>query len=162
MEEFQQYREQAKKNIRAADHILSVTYPLVKDTKLLLGVTENLLLALNNTIASIVSYERLFKRIPPYLENFDSTYNAFRLRIVPRYNIDKSYLEFVEKVREVVGKHKKSPIEFARKDKFVICSEGYKMETLSIKQLESYISKAREFFNEVLRITSKHETIFSR
>jgi len=157
MEEFQKYRELAAKNIKIADHILNVTYPLIEDTKLLLGVTENILMALTNTIYSLVSYERLFRRIPPYYENFDSKYNMFRVKVVPRYNIDKSYIQFIDKMRDIIRKHKESPIEFVRKDRFVICSEGWKVETLSIRQLRDFIGKTKEFFDFTNNITSKHE-----
>jgi len=160
MEEFQKYRELAAKNIKVADHILNVTYSLVEDTKLLLGVAESILMALTNTMYSLVSYERLFRRLPPYQENFESKYNMFRLKIVPRYNINKSHILFIEKMRDIIKKHKESPIEFVRKDKFVICSEGWKVEALSIRQLREFIDKTKEFFDYVYKITSKHETIF--
>jgi hypothetical protein len=162
MEEFQQYRGLAAKNIRAAEHILNVTYQLVEDTRLLLGVAENIAMAAANTMYSLVSYERLYRRIPPYLDNFDSRYSVFRIRIATRYNLDDSYMEFVKKMKDIIQHHKESPIEFARKGKFVICSEGWKIETIGTEQLKQYIYKAKEFFDLVNRITSKHESIFNK
>ena len=67
MEQFQIERELAKQKIKVADHIISVTYPLVKDPKLLLGVLENIHSALMHCISAILEYDRLFKRIPPFL-----------------------------------------------------------------------------------------------
>jgi hypothetical protein len=162
MEDFQKYREMAERNIKVADHILLVTYPLVQDTKLLLGVTENILSALKNLVYTIVAYERLYRRIPPYHDNFESNYNMFRVKIVPRYKIDKTHILFIEKMLEIIKKHKESPIEFQRKDKFVICSEGWKVETLNLNQLRDFIYKTRDFFNCIKQITSKHESIFEK
>ena len=50
MEKFQQLNEEAIKNYRIADHILNKTYPLLKDTRMLVGVTENIFLALTNAV----------------------------------------------------------------------------------------------------------------
>ena len=44
MEKFQELREISKKKIFLADHILTQTYPLLKDPKLLLATTENIFL----------------------------------------------------------------------------------------------------------------------
>ena len=65
MEQFQESRDNAKKKIQIADHMLGVTYPLVKDTKLLVVIMENIFLAYTNAMAAILYHERLFKRIPP-------------------------------------------------------------------------------------------------
>lgn len=162
MEEFQKYRELSLRHLRAADYILNYTYPVVEDPKLLLGVLENILKSLTASVYSIVSYERLFRRLPPYAENFDSQYNLFRIRIMPRYKIDKTHTAFIDKVKEIIKKHKTSPIEFKRKDKFVICSEGWKVETLGIQQLRDFIYKTQAFFDSVSEITSKHKAIFEK
>ncbi|MBW3016828.1 hypothetical protein KY316_00515, partial [Candidatus Woesearchaeota archaeon] len=62
----------------------------------------------------------------------------------------------------IITNHRQSPVEFSRKDKFVICSEGFKVQTLSIKDLQNFIISTNEFFNEVNSITAKHEKLFSR
>ncbi|MCP3682530.1 MAG: hypothetical protein GY861_07545, partial [bacterium] len=44
MEKFQEAREKARKNINVADHMFCMTYPLVKDNRLLLAILENIFL----------------------------------------------------------------------------------------------------------------------
>jgi hypothetical protein len=155
MEEFQQHRGLALKSIATAEHILNITYPVVQDTRLLLGVVENINLALSNTMFSIVAYERLFRRVPQHSDNFDSKFSLFRLKVVPRYNIDSSFAELIARVKDILRKHRQCPVEFTRKGKFVICSEGWKVESLGIQQLQQYIYKAKEFFELVNKITSR-------
>jgi len=160
MEKFQELRETAKKKVQLADHILTQTYPLVKDTKLLLVVIENIFLALTNAVGSLLYYERLFKRIPPFQDNFSSKFNMFRARCVDRYKINNEYVLFIQSIKDIIVEHKKSPVEFVRKDRFVICSDNYSMKTISVEQIKENLAKAKLFINEIGNITAKEEAIF--
>jgi len=160
MEKFQEAREKAKKSIKIADHILSVTYPLVKDSKLLLAVVENIFLAYTNAMASVLYYDRLFKRIPPFNDTFESKFNMFKEKCIHSYKLDKNYLEDMQDVKNIITEHKKSPMEFTRKDKFVICSDNYRMRAVSLDQLAAYVNKAKVFIQDIDNIVSKNERLF--
>ena len=160
MEKFQEAREKAKKNLKIADHMLGVTFPLVKDTKLLLAVIENVFLAYTNSIAAILYYERLFKKIPPFQETFEGKLNMFRESCVERHKIDKSYLIEVQDIKDIIIEHRKSPVEFKRGDRFVICSESYRIKTISAKDIQKYIDKAKLFIQEMDNIVNKDEGLF--
>jgi hypothetical protein len=156
MEKFQEARDKAKKNIQIADHMLSVTFPLVKDTKLLLAVIENIFLAYTNSIAAILHYERLLKNIPPFQETFESKFSMFRERCVHKYNFDKSHLTEIQDIKNIIVEHKKSPIEFKRGDKFVICSDSYNIKTVSIEDIKRYINRAKVFIEAIDNIVGKY------
>ena len=64
MEKYEEIRDKAIKNIKIADHMLTQTYPLVKDPRLLLTVLENVFLSLTNAIGALLYFERLYKRVP--------------------------------------------------------------------------------------------------
>ena len=160
MEKFQECRDKAKKNIKIADHMLSVTFPLIKDTKLLLAIIENIFLSYTNSIAAILYYERLFKRIPPFHDTFESKLNVFRERCVIRHNIDKSYVMEVQDIRDIIVEHRKSPVEFKRGDKFVICSDNYRIKSISVREIRKYIDKAKVFIEVMDNIVSKDEGLF--
>lgn len=162
MEKFQECRQKATRNIHIADHMLTQTYPLINDPRLLLAVMENIFLALTNTMAAVLYYERLFKRIPPFLNNFESKFNMFRLKTAIKHNIDTSYLTLMQDVKDIILEHKKSPVEFARKDRFVICSDNYKMKTITIDKIRDYIAKTKLFIEEADKIISKEEHLFTR
>ena len=162
MEKFQELRDIAKKKLHLADHILTQTYPLIQDNKLLLAVVENIFLALTNAMGSILYYERLFKKIPPFHDNFDSKFNMFRSRVVDSYNIDKEHVRFIQDIKDIIVAHKKSPVEFTKKDKFVICSDDYNIKTITLEQMKGYVSKAKSFIQKTDSIVSKNEEIFSR
>ena len=159
MEKFQVTREESKKYLKIADHMLTVTYPLVKDPKLLLAVMENLFLSLTKAMASILYYERYYKRIPPFHDTFESKFNMLRLKVAGMYNMRPEYIKMIEEIKSTIVEHKNAPVEFARKDIFVIYSDNYSMKTLSIKEMKEYVAKAKLFISDISNITRKNERI---
>ena len=149
MEAYQRMKQEAKKKISLADHMLSVTYPLVQDSKLLLAVLENIFLALTHTMATLLYYERIYKRVPPFFDTFESKYRLFSEKCVPRYALEEDYLHFLREIKEILMAHKRSPIEFSRKDQFVICSEDYQLKVLHPADIKVFVAKTKDFFNMV-------------
>jgi hypothetical protein len=162
MEKFQEARAEAKKRLLLADHMLSLTYPLVKDTRLLIAITENLFLALMNSLAALLYYERAFKRIPPFHDNFDSKFNMFTEEVSKSHNLSRKYAKLLMEVRALLLAHRESPIEFSRNENFVMCTENYKnMKTISVDSLKDYLMLTKQFMKEVEAITEKDEKIFA-
>lgn len=160
MEEFQKARDKAQKKLKIADHILTQTYPLVNDPKLLVAVMENLFLALTNTLGAILYYERTFKRVPPFVDNFENKFRIFKDKCTPRYNFDRRYIRLIEDIKESVMAHRASPVEFAREGNFVICSDNYKLQTLSVCKIKQQIQLTKTFLKEANAIIRKNERIF--
>ena len=152
MTDYLEYIKKARKNIHVADYMLTQTYPLVKDTKLLLAVMDNLFLALSNTMDSLLFYEREKKTIPPFHNSFDSRFNTFKLRLVGKYGLDKEHLNLIQDIKSLIASHKQSPVEFVRQDKFVICSEEYDLKSISVDQMRSFIQRSRSFLEDVNKI----------
>ena len=160
MEEFQLASSKAQEKLKLADHMLTQTYPLIKDPKLLVAVMENVFLALTNAMASVLYYERTFKSIPPFVDNFENKFRLFKEKCTPKYDLSKKYSDAIAEVKEAVLAHRKSPIEFARKENFVICSDNYKLKTITIEQIKGYIDLTKTFLKETTVIVSKNERIF--
>jgi len=161
MEKFQELKVISKKKIQIADHVLTQTYPLIQDAKLLLAALENIFLALTNSIGSLLYYERLFKKIPPFQDNFSSKFNMFRAKCVPKYNFNRDQIELILDIKDIILQHKKSPVEFTRKDSFIICSDNYNMKTISLDKIKDYLSKAKLFIDEIHKIVGENEKIFT-
>lgn len=142
MESFEQKLHEADKRIHVADHMLTSTYPLLRDPKLLLGVLDNLHGAFQNAISAFMEYERYFKRIPPY--NRSSEFMTFKLK-APKYGLSGEYTQTFEKLSDAVALHKNSPVEFSRNDSFVIASESYSLKKLSPDELKKDIKTCRAF-----------------
>ena len=160
MEKFQELREEALKNLKAADHMLIITYPLVGDTKILLNVMDNIFLALSNSMGAILHYERLFKQIPPFNDNFEGKFMMFKNKCMKRYNIDLEYVKLIQEIKETIVLHKNSPVEFKRQDRYIICTDNYRMVAITVNMLKNYLKKTKEFITMMQLITRKNERIF--
>ena len=162
MEQFQILRDKAVQKIRVADHMLFMTYPLVKDPKLLLSIIENIFASLDYGVSSLLHHEKLFKRIPPFHDTFPSRFEIFKDKMIPKYELSPKYVKLIKDVGSIISEHKKSPVEFARKDKFVICSPSYSLKTIDTNLVKKYIFETKVFVDNVNKIVSKHEGIFAR
>ncbi|MCF7865849.1 hypothetical protein K9M18_00235 [Candidatus Woesearchaeota archaeon] len=160
MERFQELREKAKQDIRKADHLLTTTYSLIQEPKILLSVANNLFIALENTMTALLEYERTFKRIPAFSESFDLKFTLYKNKLEPKYNLNKDFSRMLQDLNEIVKAHGKSPIEFSRKDKYVICSDSYEVRTLSQQDLKRMLSKAKVFIELINNITKENDRIF--
>jgi hypothetical protein len=135
----------ARRKVTVADHILTQTYPLVKDPKLLLAVLQNLFEANDAGIQAMLLHEELQRKMAPVADDFESRLIAFQQQITKQHRVPKEFLRFVGELRETMHEHQMSPIEFARKGNFVICDEGYKIRTLTATQLQKYVQKTKAF-----------------
>lgn len=159
MERFEEERNKALQNLRIADHMLHVTYPLLHDPKLLLGVMDNIFLALTHTMGAILHYDRFFKRIPPFHDNFESKFNMFKLKCMPSYKIDRKVAETILGIKEIILLHRKSRVEFRKNDQYVICNPDYSITTISISQIKEHIQQTKEFASLMDVVVSHHERL---
>ncbi|MFH1849864.1 MAG: hypothetical protein ABH879_06810 [archaeon] len=160
MERFQEARDSAIKYVRLADHVLTQTYPLVKDPKLLLAVLDNIKNGLINAMDTILYYERLFKRIPPFGDTFESRYGVFK-GIVEKYKMNPDYVKTIREVKETIAEHRKSPVEFARQGKFIICSDNYQIKTISTDRIKQHLAVAKDLAAKASQMVSKNEHLFA-
>jgi len=160
MEAFLKYRDKARQNIRVADHMLTMTFPLVKDPKLLLAVLENIYGALENAITCVLAYEYLFKRIPSYGGTFDNKFTTFKQQVVPRYALAPESVRFISIIQELYKEHKESSVEFTRKEAYVMSKEDYKLKTLTEKDLKAHMQTTKTLVHELLQLVSKNDARF--
>lgn len=146
-------RDAAHKKFKIADHILTQTYPLVKDPKLLLAVIQNIHDCLLLGVSAILEHERRAKRAPAYSESFESKMITFTQHVVPALRIPREYIRFIHEIREIVKEHRESPVEFIRDRKFVIADNEYHLTKLSTEQLRPVLEKTKSFMSVMDRLT---------
>lgn len=162
METFKRLVGEANKSLKTADHLTYVTFPLINDIKLMVTITENLNIALTKGMEAILHYDRLYKRIPAYADNFVAKFDMFKSRSAVRYNFPREDLLLINDVREIIEHRQKSPMEFIRRDKFVICSNNYRMKTITLDKVKEYINRAKGFMAKVNRIYEQNDRRFTR
>ena len=144
--------DRANKSLNTADHLTYVTYPLLKDTKLVVTIVENLYNAFIYGMDAFLTYERLYKRIHNLPDDFSSRFDIFKTKVVPRYNIDREHILLMVDLKKIIDYRHRSPIEFIRKDKIIICSDNYKMRTINYDKIKEYVNKSKPFFTRLNRV----------
>ena len=153
MEQFNSSLIEANNSFKTADHLAYVSYPLLKDNKLLLAITQNLYIAGLKSVDTVLHYEKMYKRISFLPTDFDSKMVMFEKSLAPKMNIKPGVCKIIRDLRFIMQQHRNSPIEFSRKEKFVICSDDYNsMKTIDIEMLKSYIVVMRDFLQAVNRL----------
>jgi len=58
----------------------------------------------------------------------------------------------MDDLKKIIDYRSKSPVEFIRKDKIVICSDNYKMRTINYDKIKEYLNKSKPFFTRLNRV----------
>ncbi len=156
MGDYTLYLEAARKYTKTADHLLTNTFPLVKDPKMLLTVLHNIFRAYSYAMMFMLYRDVEQGKIPPFAEDFQSMFDVFKARAERRYKINPEYIQIIEDINETLIKRKESPMEFSRHEMYVICSGQYETKTVTTKMLRDYISKAKLFIDEIDTGIVKH------
>ena len=147
--------ENAKKSLKIADHMLTITHNVVNDPKLLVLVLQKLFISVQNIVGAVLYYELYYRRIPRFQESFSEMFDIFKVRCTRRYNLSTSYIELVHDIYTTLKQQKDGPVGFARKDKYVICSDKYDLKVLSKELLRSHVEKTKLFIKDVEKMINK-------
>ncbi len=155
MEDFAVLLREAEQKIKIADHLLSTTYPAVKEPKLLFSVIENIFRALDLTIVAVLTYEKHFKSLPEFGQTFEGCIEVFRRKIMPKYEVDREFLDFTLHIKELLDEHKRTATTFSKKQTFVIADEQFNIKTLTESEVKKDLIKARQLMEKVAAITKR-------
>lgn len=147
MEKILENITEAEKNLRIIDHLVYVTFPLIKDKRLLLKVIQEIKEVITSCITSILQYEYLYKRVSLYKDSREN-FKTFTEKCAARYNIGKEEIKLVLELFEFVEKHKASPFEFIKNEKIVILSENSRPATLTLEKTKEFLITAKNFLKK--------------
>jgi hypothetical protein len=147
-ENFLSTLDDAQRHLKTADHMIYITFPLVKDKRILIKVLEEIHNSLSKMIAVVLEYEYKMKRIKKYNDE-KMNFEIFRQQCASRYNLKPEQTEKIIEIIRIAEKHRQSPFEFARKDKFFIMSENLKMDTINIEKLKDFLAVAKDVMMKV-------------
>jgi len=105
-------------------------------------------------------FEQKYKRVDQFADSFSAKFQLFKEHIVQRYQINIEYITLIQEMKELMTEHQQSPVEFVRKDQFIICSDGFRTRAVSVGEMKKYVGKARLFIQEMNNIIDKHEHSF--
>lgn len=147
MEKFLESLQKAEKSLKNTDHMVYVTYPLVKDKRILLKVIEEMKNSISNCIKAILHFEYLYKRITLYKDPKEN-FRTFVEKCAPRYKITGKEIESILEIFDFVEKHKKSPFEFVKEEKVVILSSNMEPKTLTLEKTKEMLMVSKEILKK--------------
>lgn len=136
-----------EKSLRIADHLIYITYPLIKDSRLLKKIIEHFYEITNLIIKSILQHESMYKRIQ-ISNNLSKDFEIFKEKCASRFNFSKEEIEIIKQLFILGEKHDKSSTEFIRKDKLVIMSNNLKTESIGLEELKKYLNALKIILNK--------------
>jgi hypothetical protein len=138
MAKFIEYIQEAEKIIRTIDHITYITFPLVKDKKLLLKILLETKIAITNCINSILQCEYIYKRISLYKDP-KTNFKTFQRKCAKRYGINEKEIRLILDLFNIIRKHNQSPMEFMRPGKIIILSENSTPKIITIEEVKEFL-----------------------
>ncbi len=131
----------------AAFHLLNVTFPLVNDPKLLIGVIDNIFKSMDATLQAILLEAKEKKIINNFGPTFLGRIDSFRTNIVFKNKFSLNHLHTIVDLNDILEMHKKSPMEFQRGNKFVISGQDYRLRVISINDTRNFLQEAKDFLD---------------
>ena len=151
MEVLKDLMKDSNTHLNTADHLAYVSYSNIKDNKIVVSIAENLYKSLLKAVEAVLQYERMYKRIPPYSENFNAKLEMFKTKCAPRYNLNNEIVILLDNLRIIVDQ-KKELMENDRKEKFAVFNNEYKIKSLTIEKVKEYLVKSNPFIQKVNEI----------
>jgi hypothetical protein len=143
----------ANRQVQIADHLLSVTYPMVKDPKLLMSIVEHCRRAVEDAAEAVVEHhvQGGEYELPSHVKHgtkHDSIAAFADLLKVRRPAIAQGQeaVQLCHDLRLTLQQHKESPTTFIRDEKLVIAGEGFSfLKELSAPELKRSLSILKQF-----------------
>ncbi len=139
----------AQQRLGIANHLLTRTYPMVNDSRILLAVAKELHAASLSGMTALLEHDKATKRIPVLVNNIQS-----RLELLDEsldaHGFDKSFHKTISTLHNIVTLHEKAPVEFTKPDRFVICDKDYQLTTVTVDSLKQSLSSVRKFVDSVV------------
>ncbi|MBI1968338.1 hypothetical protein HYS49_00345, partial [Candidatus Woesearchaeota archaeon] len=148
--------EQAQQHLNAARHLLHVTFPALKDAKLLTGVVGQLFTAGEAAMDAWLLSERQLRLVPPFGNTFTSKFAVFRSS-ARRNHMDAAHAGLLEELKELVELQKTCPTEFRRSDSYVFATERFRLRTVAKKEVDGYYARTKAFLADVKILLQNRE-----
>ena len=142
--------------LKAAEQMTYFTFDIARDNRLLIKILHEIYASALNIMNAALQYEQEAGHI--YLsEDADRNLQLFRNKCAARFRITAEELTVLDEIRLLMGKHKESPFEFVRKEQFVIVSNTFETETITLPQITGYLVSVQRIMRKISSILlSKH------
>lgn len=134
----------AQQQQHIARHLLEVTFPLSKDPKILLGVVYNLSSASNYALDALLLSEGILPK-----PELNQKISDLKLRSKHPSLLSSEEIKFLYSLQDIEKSHQKSPMEFQRDKKLVICDSNYGMKIISPSEVRSQVKQIESLLQQI-------------
>lgn len=145
---------EAEKKIQIANHLIYVTFPLIKNKRLLIKIIQDLKTAVLNCVNTILQYESLKKRIKltqDPLENF----KIFSEQCTPQYTLTEQETQQILDLFKLAKKQEQSSMEIMKNEKVILLSKNLTPEFITIETAKKYLQLAIEILKKTKETLKK-------
>jgi|SRR3989344_9269393 len=146
---------QAKKEIGLADHLLYVTFSMIKDTKFLLAISEHIHRAAFAALEALLEFERHYKRIEAFSRNHSVMISTYRQKLEHFYNLDPKFYSLLKKLNEIRKLGANVNVAFRHGEKYVLASSDFKLTTIDFESIKRYNNITKRFVEKVEGVLGK-------
>jgi hypothetical protein len=140
----------AEKSWQSADHLILVTYKVVKDDKLLLRALENIYESVVKTISVALRFEYFYKRIE-LSKDSKRNLEIFFVKLGRKYGLSKEDERILREIIFSGKKHKESGLEFSGKGKAVILDDKLGKYELDLDKVKEFIKISKKLLENANR-----------
>ena len=139
---------EAERLLKTSDHLIYVSYTLLKDQKLLIKILPEIKIAISKTLNAVLQNEYILKRIKLY-KNPKDNFETFKKKCAPLYKITNSEINKIEELFKIVESHEKSPMEFTRGENVVILSDTNSHLIVNVEKTKEFLNLGKTILEKV-------------
>lgn len=152
MSTLQEYVKRADDAARIAHHLITQTFPLSSDPKVLLSVLKNIHISHENIFLAVLDNEFLRPKISPNA-SFILKLDRLKQLVTEKKLLEPKELSVLVDVENDWNRHNSSDVEFARNDDLVMAdSEEYLLKKLTSDLLQDYISRTKIILKKLFKV----------
>jgi hypothetical protein len=148
MEKFNQLLKQARESFSTADHLAYVSFPMIREPKMLYVIAEALHKTAMQVITALLYYEKMYKRIMTIPQEEGARIQMLE-KLAPKYKLSNGVVDAVKDLSEIMQKYKESPMTFSRGDKFVMSTDVFNLKMLDANLLKNHVLSVRTLLERV-------------
>jgi len=146
-EEIIELIKESKRNIKVADHIVNVTYKVIKDEKLLINVLRKIRVAIRLIIKAFILVEKSKKKLVAidFDKDAERAISTFKIKVAPKYGIEKKFIRLITVVEEMLHTYEKSSLNIVKNNQIYIAQEDYTLRVINQNDVKKYINITKDF-----------------
>jgi hypothetical protein len=146
--------EESERALFAADHMIYISFPLIKDKRLLIKAIQEIKKSVYLFVKAIIEAESFNKKVLTE-EEMKSTFNFLKERITKKYGLNNKDLSLISEIFEISEIYRESSFEFMKSDRVVFLTNDLKPVAISVDKIKEFIifskgllKRFKEYFKE--------------